>query len=626
MEVDGAAERGAYRRALQVAVAGLALVSFPLWTAPYFGEDALVVSWLRSGGLTEGLADWVRPQYGLSSVRFYRPVVSTSLALQAALSVEPLFLRLANLAVHVLGFASVLWIAARQGMDRIGLLFLAVWLCVFPGGPGNWCWIVGRVDSFSFGFGLAGAAVLLPSLGCPGILRGLAAAGLLFLALLSKESALAAGPLAAILAWTHAGRAALRAIALAAMGPVLGLLLRAHALEFSAGGYVAAASPLDNWKQIASFDAWANLGELAFGTPPGVVSFAALVIPFAGVSIAAARGCGIPGRALPVCAILTLLPLFAGVHFGGSEASHARLFPMFFALAGIAWGHLVGIVAKSVTARLAVSLAILTFPALGLVANVKAYVDAGRVIRSDAAAVASEVASRKPMQPQGSAAPILLADAPQGWPPDRPVVLLYSLGVAERFAPPIGNLSTPVWPLRPVVGRIGGDPLTFPSSEALLLRRGAPNPGIRLFDGTPVSLPNPAGRPIPEVLTGDDARAMAAGDEGPTLTIPRGPSGSHLRLVVLTPVGAAWTGELATPLSWRSLLTAPICGAPTRLYEVLGFAVDYRSWRIVFRFEWTDANGIPIARLPDVDLVLDQTFAHYVRETMADVAFGLRKG
>jgi hypothetical protein len=70
-------------------------------------------------------------------------------------------------------------------------------------------------------------------------------------------------------------------------------------------------------------------------------------------------------------------------------------------------------------------------------------------------------------------------------------------------------------------------------------------------------------------------------------------------------------------------LTSPVAGTATPLYQILGFAVDYRARRVLLRFEWIDNDGVPLARGPDRWLRLDPTFADYVRETLADPAFGV---
>jgi hypothetical protein len=614
--------------AILAAVAlAFAAVSAWLWRAPLYGEDPMIVSWLRDGGVREALLDFSRPMYGLSSVRFYRPLVSLSIALQAAVSADAMWLRAANLAVFFLGIASVGAITRRLGAGLLGILFVGIWLVAFPGGPGDWCWIVGRVDAFSFGFGFLGLALLVAGDAAPSWGRAAAAGGALFAATLSKESAIAFAPAAPLLAAAIHGRAAIPRALAASLFVGFAWVLRAFALEFTSGGYVGAPASLSTWLQGLRLESLSGAAAVVAGFPAGgalgMLAIAFVVLPFV-VLVSARRGAPRSSAwALVACAGCFAAPSLVGMGSGGVEPVHARLFPTFYATLGLAWALALdaiplGSLPGKLGFRAAAAALLLALPAAGAVRSITNYREAaGRLARDfDAIQVARRARPDEPI--------LAFAGAYQGWPDGGAHAFLYNLGLPERFAPPFAPPGPAVWPLRPALPALASEALAIPRDTPWIVVRDAPHAGVRLLDGeTPAVIRE--GVELPSSLSGGDARAMAAGTLDRPIRIPEGPPGAKPFAVLFTNVGFARAPIDSAEGSWKRLLLAQVAGARIPLYQVIGFAADYHARRFFLLFQWIDAAGGLVAQTPLFEVSLAPDFADFIRESEADAAFGIRR-
>ncbi|MCB9883629.1 MAG: hypothetical protein H6834_17710, partial [Planctomycetes bacterium] len=104
----------------------------------------------RMGTARDAFADFARPQYGLDSPRFYRPLVSVSLwATGALFGPHPMAYRVANVVLHLIGVAALVGLAWRLGLDARAAALAGLLYAWFPYAGGNVLWIVGRVDSFA---------------------------------------------------------------------------------------------------------------------------------------------------------------------------------------------------------------------------------------------------------------------------------------------------------------------------------------------------------------------------------------------------------------------------------------------------------------------------------------------
>jgi hypothetical protein len=600
----------------------------------------MVVSWLRDGGVGEALRDLGRPTYGLSSVRFYRPLVSISIAAQAAVSTDAGWLRSANLVLFFVGIASACALARRMGVGLLGIVFVGLWLALFPGGPGDWCWIVGRVDAFSFGLGYLGLAILLAGEAPPTWPRAVAAGAAFFGATLSKESAIAFAPAAPLLAAAiHGAGAAAGATAGAAASPrrvaiarslaaalFVGLAwgLRAFALDFASGGYVGAPASLALWLQSLRWDSLSGAASVATGAPP-LAALPFVALPFV-VVLLAPRSAGPESRretrslgwALLACAALFAAPSLVGLGAGGVEPVHARLFPTFYAALGLAFALALRSLPGPAWLAGALAALLLVPPGAALARSITNYRDAASRLAADSEVIEAARRARP-------GAPILVfAGAYQGWPDGGAHALLYNLGLPERFAPPFAPSGPAVWPLRPALPAIESDPLAIARDTPWLVIRDVAHAGVRLLDRAPDEIAR-EGVVLPHSLSGADARAMAAGELDREFRLPAGPPGAAPFAVLFTNVGFARAPVDASQQSWKRLLLAPITGAKIPLYEVIGFAADYRARRFFLLFQWVDRAGAPLAQTPLFEVDLAPDFADFIRESEADAAFGIRR-
>jgi tetratricopeptide (TPR) repeat protein len=154
------------------------------------------------------LADWwhpkntqILPEFHRRD-RLYRPLTLLSFAVDYDLfGVAAGAYHAVNIAWHALACGLLWWFAWRLLGDRTIATLAALWFAVHPIHCEAVANIVGRAEVMAATFLLGGLIVLLPAHGRPGVLRGLGAAGLFFLALLCKETAVCYAPVALLALW-----------------------------------------------------------------------------------------------------------------------------------------------------------------------------------------------------------------------------------------------------------------------------------------------------------------------------------------------------------------------------------------------------------------------------------------
>ena len=112
-------------------------------SVPLISEDSSVLSYCQR---QPALSDWDRPQYDLRTVRFWRPLMTLSMDLQAAWTGgDPAALRGFNWLCQALALLGLWRFGARLG-GALPALIAALWAATFPFQGGTLTWVVGRVD------------------------------------------------------------------------------------------------------------------------------------------------------------------------------------------------------------------------------------------------------------------------------------------------------------------------------------------------------------------------------------------------------------------------------------------------------------------------------------------------
>lgn len=511
----GPVERaGAGREALLVLLLVVAAVVPSLGTlgASWLAEDALVVARLTSEG---PWADWNRPWFGAEIVRFWRPLVSLTWWLQLATTgLDPLALRLFNLALHG-GCALLAWGAARRlGAGAWAAAVAALWVAWFPAQGGTVTWLSGRTDLL-VGFWLLASVhtVLGP--------RAWLAAPCAFLAASSKEFGFLA-PLWCLLALQARGeawRAALVRTLPVFLAGALAFVWRALALGGIGGGYSGALpGPLAGALGAARV-LGAHASSLATGVP--------LVLLVLAGGLAAWLARGERGRAWPLAlaAGLALVPLHPLLADGLLEPQNQRLlFVPSLALALVLARLLAPLRGARLGARLgALALVVLAGRAVAAWRDTHAWSHAAEV-----SAEAIEAARARVAELPAGDAPALVRDLPTHVGP----AYALGFGVSERFAAPFPVAPRPVWPWRllflddPARRR---EPLCAPRADGLVLPLDEPLrvPALECqVDGAASG-----------ALQLDERIFPRGPDRSPVLLLAGGPPGATLELFVATPVG-----------------------------------------------------------------------------------------
>jgi hypothetical protein len=553
----------------------LGLCAAFLWSGAlatgWISEDASVVRHVASHG---GLADWFDAQYGMSSIRFWRPLVSTSYELQLALhGPDPAALRLANLAAHFAGALLLALLARALGCGDVGALVAGLAALLFPHQGGTAIWIVGRVDAFAWP--LVVAAALAAAHG-RAVLVGL----FVLLALATKEVGAAAVPMAAaaaVLAPDLAPRLRRRALVAALVGGALAVGWRALALGTLVGGYPG-TSP------FAAPFASLQHGFTALGTLPVVMAFTGLL---ALLGRSYVRAGVIVGGVGCLAALAIVSPLLAQ---GVPRPEHLRWMVVADGCLCLMGGALVGRLARCVgdPVRLVPAAGATLLLAAACVwrgldarADVLSWSRAGAEAEAFASGLDAAVRAEAP-RPE----PVFAVDVPRLDTLGRAYTL--HLGLADRFRAPLADPAPrEVWPWRPLHASTPELPPPAPVRGGLWRPEEA---GAVLAHVGPAAL----------VLRGADSGGVRFAFADPAL-------GVGARVVLVTEVGydmaplvareGGWSAEDllgatgATEL-WRTLLLASDFGARRALFALV--AADGRSTALV-PIEFDDATVAVLA-------------------------------
>lgn len=609
------------------------VIVWPLVGAPYFGEDVFEVGKSYEEGLSRFLADCTGSRSGLSTQRVYRPVPSLAFYLQTCVSTDATWMRSVNIIVHALGVVMTAMIAKRLGAGVAMSVFAGLWIIAFRGGVNSWCWVVGRVDAFSFGFGMAGFYLYLFAEDGRAWLRRIAGCALLAASFLSKETGVVFGPALALFLVIQKGRRGI--VEIVAPAVTLGSLfvLRWFALDGILGGYVGemggrSMAPLEPANIINVFALCAGLP----GLPAGAVLLlmAAAACTFLWLHAVARRSRPDSARHVhwlfPAAALLVSLlfylppPVAAGGGVPGPQ--HARNFTIAFAWFGLAVSVAASAWLKGRVIPWIPALLLPLVPARVLWLDMLEVRNAARRIEATETRVRDFCRAAQP-----SPLPVLVPDLPSGWPPAAPIVPMFNFGISGRFAPPFDHdTKRRVWPLRPLFHKTGAPRLNITKGSLFAqlvcdMRELGGGDWIQIHQKPVPILPVPT---MPPVLAGADAVAMQEGRHDVSLQFPTVPAAKWLQISLVTPVagGIAKVGELQP--SWKALWTAPLVNGEGLLYQLPGLSADYGATRLLIRFEWLDGFGERLAETDPVELATDAAFEQFVRAE-ADAVFGVRR-
>jgi hypothetical protein len=599
---------------------------------PHLGEDAFEAWQFYAEGFQRFLDDCVGSRSGLSTVRVYRPVPSLAFYLQTRVSYDPTWLRLANLVAYGLGAAATCLLAKRWTSSTVSALFAGLWVVAFRGGIGNWCWIVGRVDAFSFGFGMLGFYLyLFPGERRPVLMRAIACA-FLVLAFLSKETAVVFAPaLVIFLGWMHGLRGIVDAIVPSFLLSLV-FLARFYALDGILGGYLG--QPRGVALETLTPDAAGRVASIAFGVPR---PWALAVLTGTGLAVAAGAAVAFKGRrthrnltsagpavaALLVAILAYVPPTMPHVGEGDLQPQTARAYPIAFAFLGLAlaWGLTEAI--RLAWLRWILAGALLALPAQALLTDLGVARDAARVVESCEARVRASCEKAPP-----SSLPVLAADLPTGWPPRWPVVPIFNHGVPQRFEPPLDTATRRrVWALRLLLVEANAPKLNLTQGSVLAGLVSVdpaiePNAALAFWprEGAPALVAAPR---LPASLTGADANAMKDGALDIPIEWPDVQGAARLQVAVVTPVAFGIAVLDSVRPSWKQLLTARLASGEGLVYQLPGLAADYGAASFLLRFEWLDSAGARLAETDPVEVKTDRDFERFVRAE-ADAIFGTR--
>ncbi|MHC4378776.1 MAG: hypothetical protein ACYS26_19415 [Planctomycetota bacterium] len=235
-ELVSGSRPGRLARALRTLLGALPAVAL-VWAlsvgtldAGLISDDGAALGYVDRAG---PFADLHGPQYGLESIRFWRPWVTTSLGLQLeSTGTDPLPLRLLNLGCLALACVLACGLGGRVGGHPLAGPLVALAIASFAFQGGTVTWIVGRVDSQCL------PGVLMALWGTVTRRPAWALAGLVWAAG-TKEMGFVAAPAATVLLWI-AGRTpgqGLRQAGALWIGTAALLALRRVALGEWVGGY-----------------------------------------------------------------------------------------------------------------------------------------------------------------------------------------------------------------------------------------------------------------------------------------------------------------------------------------------------------------------------------------------------
>jgi len=410
-------------------------------SAPLISDDGAILGYVAENG---ALSDWTTSQYDLRSVRFWRPLVTTSFAVQEALTgVESLPLRLFNLLGHAASALLLGLLATRLGAGRLGALLAGLLCAWFPEQGGNVTWIAGRVDSQCVPFILLACLLALDDRRILALVAG-------FLALGAKELAVVIPLWIALLAWGRGdslGAAIRRALPLAGVVLLVGIWRRL-ALGTWVGGYPSQGLSADRLEALAN-------SATAFGAAlaPELIAIAVVLL------LTRSTGWAKRTLALVGCSIVAAAPLLHLLSGGSVPLEHARTLWLADAALALALGSSFGAQAPSLS-KLRRNLGV-----LGLVAVMVLAAHRGELARIDVLdwSKGAEQAEREVQavrdelaQENESLAPVVSSNFTRITESGAYVL---HWGIADRFRAPFEKSARPVWPWRPVIEVAG--PNTF---------------------------------------------------------------------------------------------------------------------------------------------------------------------
>jgi tetratricopeptide (TPR) repeat protein len=192
---EGSAFLGSWRLYAWVAAAALALYARALsFGFTYLDDNVLVLDNFRRFQSLSSLAEAFRRDvfFSYGAGAYYRPLLTLSLALDSWFGgASPLAYHLTNVLLHALAACLVLRLLLRLGYERGPALFASLLFALHPVLSQAVAWIPGRNDSLAAVFVLSSFLNYLGS----GFRAWAAHVAFLFLALLTKESAVALVPL-----------------------------------------------------------------------------------------------------------------------------------------------------------------------------------------------------------------------------------------------------------------------------------------------------------------------------------------------------------------------------------------------------------------------------------------------
>ena len=570
--------RGARLAALGIVLLAL-LPSLGTFDAPWIAEDASILAQVRADG---PWADWTRSQYGLLLLRFWRPLVSTSWALQEAwIGIAPAPLRTFNLALHALVGLLAFACARRLGAGLRGGFVAGAWIVLFPEQGGTSTWLAGRTD-------LLCAAGLLAS-----VWAGLGRAPVLcappaFLACAAKEFGFLAPLWIALFSRARGeeARTTLRRAVPALVAVVTAFAWRRVALGTVRGGYAAELPGL-------GAGLWAALEGTLRSAWPALAALAALL---AAGRIARSLDRRASGAAL-LAAALALVPLYPLLADGWLEPENRRLLYVAECASALAAG-----LCWSRTARHAagnVGLGTLVLVVLGSRA-VLAWNDTHDWARS--ARAGEELVARARVAVASAEAaprPVLFTN----FPISRFGAYCLGFGLAARFRDPFPSAPRPVWPWR----------LMFaPEAERERAPLAAPRPDGSIWpldDERAVAelgVRDEAARVVTRLAL--DERVLGAGeDRSARLAIGSGPRGARLEFVLFSELGyepvplGVLDADGGCALSMRECLARS--NGVVSAGEVLAQAADLGARHAFAELRAVGPRGEVLAASPWIELV-----------------------
>ncbi|MEZ5977112.1 MAG: hypothetical protein R3F34_02705 [Planctomycetota bacterium] len=340
-----------------------------LWSgtmhAGWISEDTSVVRRLLERG---PLDDWFGSQYGASAIRFWRPLVSTTMWIQLELFGPDAFaLRVFDAVAHAVGALFLYRLARALGCSTVGGLTGALMTFAFPHQGGTVTWVVGRVDALCWPLVVGTALAAVRG-------RTSTAATCAFLALATKEMGAAAAPFAVACAWAAPRERcpdAARGAFLACVGTAAALLMRTTALGTLVGGYPTASSFPDfdgPWSLFVAV--WSWIGSWMAALWNGVAATGPLVfaLPFA-IALSYAGGrlrSGVVMASLGAH-LASLVVVASLLRNGGPTPEHTRWMLVPDGILCLAWAGCFGVgpwlreIARGIPSAIAVVLALSVF-------------------------------------------------------------------------------------------------------------------------------------------------------------------------------------------------------------------------------------------------------------------------